>query len=203
MLALLNDNLEIKLRFLEKEDNPKVRKWLRDPYILELTFVIPGPERRATLPFDEKMMDQYIEVLLSDRTRKTFAIEVNNTHVGNIGLKEIDFETKKAELFIEIGEADYRGRGIGKASMAILMDHVFGQMGIEEMRLEVLEFNQAAIRVYQQLGFETSYRSGWHYDENGRYWQVWLMKLPKERWMFRRGQLQIPANLVPKSLIEP
>src|SRR3989338_1291681 len=112
MLALLNDNLEIKLRFLEQEDNPKVRKWLRDPYILDLTFVIPGPEKRATLPFDEKMMDQYIDVLLSDRTRKTFAIEVDGNHVGNIGLKEIKYETKKAELFIEIGESDYRGLGV-------------------------------------------------------------------------------------------
>ncbi|MEI6805340.1 MAG: GNAT family protein [Myxococcaceae bacterium] len=200
MFALLNNSLEIKLRFLEKEDNPKVKKWLRDPYILELTFVIPGPERRASLPFDEKMMEQYIDVLLSDKSRKTFAIEVDGNHVGNLGLKEIDFQTKKAELFIEIGEAKYRGIGIGKASMAILMDHVFFQMGLEEMVLEVLEFNQAALRVYQQLGFQTSHRSGWHYDENGRYWQVWLMRLPKARWMSQRDQLVLPSNLVTQAL---
>ncbi len=201
MFALLNDNLEIKLRFLERQDNPRVRKWLQDPYILDLTFVIPGPEKRATLPFDEKMMDQYIDVLLSDRSRKTFAIEVDGNHVGNVGLKEINFETKKAELFIEIGESDYRGLGVGKAAMAILMDYVFTQMGLDEMVLEVLEFNQAALRVYQQLGFELSHRSGWHYDQDGRYWQVWLMRLPKARWTFCRQQLNLPGNLVTKPLL--
>lgn len=201
MFALLNDDFEIKLRFLNRQDNQKVKKWLRDPYILELTFVIPGPERRASLPFDEKMMDQYIDVLLSDRSRKTFAIEVDGSHVGNVGLKEINLETKKAELFIEIGESDYRGIGVGKAAMAILMDYVFLQMGLEEMVLEVLEFNQAALRVYQHLGFEISHRSGWHYDPNGRYWQVWLMRLPKERWMFVRDELVLPSNLVPRQLI--
>src|SRR3989338_10772979 len=196
MLAKLEDNLQVKLRFLEKQDKLKVRKWLRDPYIVDLTFVIPGPEKRASLPFNEEMMDQYIEVLMSDRTRKTFAIDVGEHHIGNIGLKEINFENKKAELFIEIGESEYRGLGIGKAAMAILMDYVFGEMGLEEMILEVLEFNQAALRVYRQLCFETSHRSGWHYDAQGRYWQVWLMRLPQERWRFRRGQLILPGNLV-------
>lgn len=201
MFALLNNNLEIKLRFLEKQDNPKVRKWLQDPYILELTFVIPGPERRSALPFDEKMMDQYIDVLLSDRSRKTFAIEADGNHIGNIGLKEINYEAKKAELFIEIGESDYRGVGIGKAAMAILMDYVFLHMNMEEMCLEVLEFNQVALRVYQQLGFEISHRSGWHYDQNGRYWQVWLMRLSKAQWVYHRQTLILADNLMVRPLL--
>lgn len=201
MLAKLEDNLEIKLRFLEKQDNAKVRKWLQDPYLVELTFVVPGPEKRESLPFNQEMMDQYIELLVSDRTRKTFAIEVDDHHIGNIGLKEMDFEKKKAELFIEIGEPEYRGVGVGKAAMAILMDYVFNQMGFDEMILEVLEFNQAALRVYRQLGFETSHRSGWHYDTRGHYWQVWLMRLPKERWKFTRAQLVLPAHLTVKPLL--
>ena len=201
MLAKLEDNLEIKLRFLEKQDNLRVRKWLQDPYIVDLTFVIPGPEKRTSLPFNEEMMNQYIDVLMTDRTRKTFAIDVGEYHVGNIGLKEINLEHKKAELFIEIGESEYRGLGIGKAAMAILMDYVFAQMGLEEMILEVLEFNQAALRVYRQLGFETSHRSGWHYDSRGQYWQVWLMRLPKDRWRFTRGQLILPGNLVARPLL--
>lgn len=201
MIAELNNILEINLRFLEKEDHARVKKWLEDPYVLELTFVIPGPEKRSTLPFNDKMMEQYIQALLSDKTRKTFAIEVSGEHVGNVGLKEIDLAAKKAELFIEIGESDYRGIGVGKAAMAILMDHAFHNMGLEEICLEVLEFNNTALRLYKQLGFQTSHRSGWHYDTEGRYWQVWWMRLPKERWVSAREQVLISGNLFPKPLL--
>jgi RimJ/RimL family protein N-acetyltransferase len=201
MLAeLVNNSLEINLRFLDRSDNERVRKWLLDPYVLDLTFVIPGPERRATLPFDDKTMVQYIEALLSDKTRKTFAIEASGVHIGNIGLKEINHEARKAELFIEIGEEEYRGMGVGKAAMTILLDHVFFNMGFEEICLEVLEFNRAALNLYLQLGFQTLHRSGWHYDQNGRYWQVWWMRLPKERWFITREQLLFPANLAIRSL---
>lgn len=201
MLFFFGNNLEIKLRFLDRKDDFLVRKWLSDPYILELTFVIPGPDKRKSLPFDEKMMAQYLDVLLSDRSRKTFAIEAGGNHVGNIGLKEINTEKKKAELFIEIGESDYRGMGVGKAAMAILMDYFFLQMGFNEMILEVLEFNQAALRVYQQIGFQMSHRSGWHYDAQGRYWQVWLMRLNKDQWASSRKKLPLPSNLKLKPLL--
>jgi RimJ/RimL family protein N-acetyltransferase len=200
MLAELPNNLEINLRFLDRSDNERVRKWLLDPYVLELTFVIPGPERRASLPFDDKTMNQYIEALLSDKTRKTFAIEAEGLHVGNVGLKEIDHEQGKAELFIEIGEKEYRGRGVGKAAMTILLDYVFFNMGLSEVCLEVLEFNGPALKLYKELGFQTSHRSGWHYDQNGRYWQVWWMRLPRERWFITRGQLMFPANMTIRTL---
>ncbi|MES2504356.1 MAG: GNAT family N-acetyltransferase [Myxococcota bacterium] len=201
MLAKLTNNLEINLRFLEKKDDQKVQKWLQDPYVLNLTFVISGPERRAILPFDQKMMDQYIHALLVDKTRKTFAIEVDREHVGNVGLKEINLETKRAELFIEIGEEKYRGLGVGKAAMAILLDHAAYALGLVEICLEVLEFNHVALKLYQQLGFEISHRSGWHYDAEGRYWQVWWMKLPAERWSKTRENLLFPDNLQLNPLI--
>ena len=200
MLAELPNNLEINLRFLDRSDNERVRKWLLDPYVLDLTFVIPGPERRASLPFDDRTMQQYIEALLSDKTRKTFAIEAGGVHVGNVGLKEINMESMKAELFIEIGEGEYRGLGIGKAAMTILMDHVFFNMGFQELALEVLEFNGNALNLYKRLGFQTTHRSGWHYDQKGVYWQVWWMRLPRERWFITREQLMFPANMTIRSL---
>ncbi|MBH1988579.1 MAG: GNAT family N-acetyltransferase [Myxococcaceae bacterium] len=190
-----NNNLEICLRSLVRNDDFRVRKWLSDPYIVEMTFVIPGPEQRKLLPFDVRTMDQYIEILLSDRHRKTYAIEASGQHIGNIGLKEIDVERKKAELFIEIGEAKFRSKGIGKAAMMILMDYFFHQMGYQEMILEVLEFNKAALRVYEQIGFRLSHRSSWHCDAQGRYWQVWLMRLGRERWIRQRDLISVASNL--------
>ncbi|MBL4818692.1 MAG: GNAT family N-acetyltransferase [Deltaproteobacteria bacterium] len=195
MVANLANSLEINLRFLNPNDSPKVREWLLDPYVLDMTFVIPGPERQNLLPFDDKVMAQYINALLDDKSRRTFAIEANGEHVGNVGLKEINLEGHRAELFIEIGESEYRGRGVGKAAMILLLDYVFDKMALDELCLEVLEFNEPALRLYKMLGFETKHRSGWHYDKHGRYWQVWWMCLPKAHWFDVREGYLLPENL--------
>src|SRR3989338_453892 len=143
MLAKLIHTLEVRLRFLCRQDEARGRKWLNDPYIVDLTFVVPGPDKQASMPFSDEMMRQYLDVLITDQSRKSFAIMAGQEHIGTIGLKEIDYGHKKAEMFIEIGESKYRGLGVGKAAMAILMDYVFFKLGLQEMILEVLEFNQA------------------------------------------------------------
>lgn len=183
-------------------DQEALRKWLSDPYVLHLTFVVQGPGCVPSLPFSASASDQYLSVLITDKSRMTYAIEANGVHVGNIGLKEYDREKQTSEFFIEIGESEYRGLGIGKAAMAILMDYAFYTLDLREVRLEVLEFNDVAIHIYQQLGFMRTHRSGWHYDSHGQYWQVWGMNLAKERWEFIRRQLHISDALVVTPLAE-
>lgn len=190
------NELEVKLRLLAYSDRVAIRKWLSDPYIIHLTFVVPGPSCMPSTPFSAAAADQYLNTLISESSRVTFAIEVNGNHIGNIGLKEYYPDRQTSEFFVEIGEAEYRGKGVGKAAIAILLDYAFFTLNLQEMRLEVLEFNDVAIRVYQQLGFEKTHRSGWHYDVNGQYWQVWGMKLTREHWFSRRSQLALPGHLV-------
>ena len=192
--------LGVSLRLLAYSDRNAIRKWLADPYIIHLTFVVPGPDCVPLFPLSAAASDQYVNTLISDSSRLTFAIEVNGIHIGNIGLKEYYPHKQTSEFFIEIGEAEYRGKGVGKAAIAILLDYAFFTLGIQEMRLEVLEFNDVAIRVYRRLGFEITHRSGWHYDVHGQYWQVWAMNLAKERWLLSRRQLALPSHLVVKSL---
>ncbi len=190
----------VSLRRLTLMDRDCVQKWLSDPYILRLTFVVPGPGSMPALPFSKSSMEQYLNLLVQDPIRLTYAIEVDGEHVGNIGLKEINQTAGTSEYFIEIGEQKYRGIGVGTAASAILLDYGLLSMGLREVRLEVLEFNDAAIRVYQRLGFERTHRTGWHYDDNGQYWQVWGMRLTRERWLLTRKQLDLPEGLILSSL---
>jgi RimJ/RimL family protein N-acetyltransferase len=190
------EELHVRLRLLKSTDREIVKKWLSDPYILKLTFVVSGPDQNPSLPFSNASMEHYLDVLITDKNRMTLAILVNDHHVGNIGLKEYSKDRKTSELFIEIGEGEYRGVGVGKAAIAILLDYAFFTLQLEEMKLEVLEFNDIAIRVYDQLGFLRTHQSGRHYDENRRYWQVWGMNIRKEQWRLRRRQLFLADNLI-------
>jgi len=174
---------------------------MSDPYIVQLTFVVPGPGNLGATPFSAAAADQYLNVLISEPTRTTFAIEANGIHVGNIGLKEYNPSQGTTEIFIEVGESDFRGKGVGKAAISILMDYAFFSLGLSEVRLEVLEFNNIAIRTYRSLGFERTHRAGWHYDPQGQYWQVWGMCLTRDAWKLRRKSDLLPAHVRVVSLV--
>lgn len=192
--------LEVSLRPLGYGDREAVQRWLSDPYIIQLTFVVTGPGNSPSVPFSAAASDNYLNMLISDQSRVTFAIEVNGEHVGNVGLKEYSSGKSYSEFFVEIGEAQYRGRGVGKAAIAALMDYALEVLGLSEVRLEVLEFNAVAIHVYEQLGFIKTHRTGWHYDRKGQYWQVWGMTLTKECWTLCKKQLLLPANVMIKAI---
>ncbi len=193
--------LEVGLRPLGYGDREAVQRWLSDPYITQLTFVVTGPDSSPSIPFSAAASDNYLNMLISDQSRRTFAIEVNDRHVGNVGLKEYGTGNAYSEFFVEIGEAEYRGKGVGKAAIAALMDHALEVLGLSEVRLEVLEFNSVAIHVYEQLGFIKTHRTGWHYDRKGQYWQVWGMTLSKERWALAKNQPLLPANVMIKPIL--
>jgi RimJ/RimL family protein N-acetyltransferase len=80
--------------------------------------------------------------------------------------------------------------------MIILLEYAFKTLMLDEIRLEVLEFNLPAIRVYQKLGFVRTHRSGWHYDaEGGQYWQVWSMCLTSDRFSALQKRLTLGAEI--------
>jgi RimJ/RimL family protein N-acetyltransferase len=71
-----------------------------------------------------------------------------------MGLSNIDKDKQTAEVFILIGEDDYRGKGIGKIAMKYLIQFAFTQLKLKELRLEVDKYNLPAINLYRSLGFK-------------------------------------------------
>jgi RimJ/RimL family protein N-acetyltransferase len=171
------------LRPLTFDDLDAVHRWLSDPEILSLTFVVPGPQYKPLLPFSHNASKQYLNILIHDKRRFSFAIVFNGSHVGNVGIKDYQSDKNSAECFIEIGESSCRGIGVGTEAMKLLLNFGMKKLLLKAVRLEVLEFNAPAIRLYKRLGFEDTHRTGWHYDNQGRYWQVLGMSLSSERWL--------------------
>jgi RimJ/RimL family protein N-acetyltransferase len=162
-------------------DAPRVRKWMADPAVIKFTVVVPGPEYGPLLPYAPDEADQYLETLVRDPARRSFAIELEGVHVGNVGLKDYAKGKSEAECFIELGEKSARGKGVGRVAMEQLLDMAFGALGLERVRLGVFEFNRPAVRLYLGLGFVDDGRYGWHFAE-GRFWDVNAMVLERSRW---------------------
>lgn len=172
----------VTLRLLTMADAPRVRRWMADPTVIRFTVVVPGPEYGPLLPYSPEEADQYLETLVLDPARRSFAIELNGVHVGNVGLKDWSEGKIEAECFIELGEKSARGRGVGRQAMTLLLEHAFGKLRLERIRLGVFEFNRPAIKLYRSLGFVDVGRYGWHFAE-GRFWDVNAMLLDRARWL--------------------
>ncbi|MCC7072933.1 MAG: GNAT family N-acetyltransferase [Deltaproteobacteria bacterium] len=172
----------VRLRPLALSDAPRVRRWMADAGLIRFTVVVPGPEHGPLAPYTTAEADQYLDTLVNDRSRRSFAIELHGTHVGNIGIKEWQPGAASAECFIEIGEADARGHGVGASALRQLLVIAFTELGLDEVRLGVFAFNAQAIALYRKLGFVDRGRYGWHWAD-GRYHEINAMSL--ERWRFR------------------
>ena len=177
----------VGLRPLRMSDAVRVRKWMADLAVIRFTVVVPGPEYGPLSPYSAEEADQYLETLVRDPSRRSYAIEVQEPsattreHVGNVGLKDYAPGRSEAECFIELGEKSARGHGVGNRAMRMLLDVAFEDLALQTVRLGVFEFNEPAISLYRKLGFVDDGRYGWHYAE-GRFWDVNAMCLDRKTW---------------------
>ena len=71
--------------------------------------------------------------------------------VGIISLKDIDLVNKKANLGYWIGD-QYWGNGIASESVALVINHAFSVLGLEEVYANVYSENKASMRVLEKNG---------------------------------------------------
>jgi len=179
-------NAGVTIRPLQRSDSERIRVWMSNPELVRFTVLVPGPEYAVGGLISQESTERYIDQLLHDPRRLSFAIVHQGAHVGNVGLKDYEPGRKDAECFIEIGDPRLRGKGVGRQAMALLMDHCFERLGLNVIRLGVFDFNHSAIRLYQGLGFRRSGRYGWHWS-SGRYHEVLGMFIDGDTWRLRRG----------------
>lgn len=155
------------LRPLASGDLRRCVKWFSDPQVVRFL----GRSTPVTLAEEERWFREYRR--RSDE--QIFAIEVERQHVGNLGLHKVDRVHRKAELGIVIGEAAYWSRGYGSDAVRTALRYGFGELGLNKISLDVIEYNERGIRSYEKVGFQ---REGVHREEifkDGRFFNVLRM----------------------------
>lgn len=141
---------KVFLSRIEKSDMQYVYEWFNDIEFLKYyDYMPPLPQKKEEV---DKTFNDYEKNKESD----VFAIRLidNNQIIGIAGFDDIIKENKVATLFIGIGNQDVRGKGYGKEALYILLEYGFNKLDFYRIQLNVLEFNTAAISLYEKAGFK-------------------------------------------------
>ena len=71
--------------------------------------------------------------------------------VGTVGLFDISYAHSCAELGIAIG--DRRGQGLGTEATRLVLEWAFRTLGMRNILLGALAWNEGALRAYEKAGF--------------------------------------------------
>ncbi len=73
--------------------------------------------------------------------------------IGHTNLRDLDGVRRTAEFGITIGVRDLWGKGYGTEATLIALDFGFTILGLHNVMLDTLSYNERAIRTYTRAGF--------------------------------------------------
>lgn len=142
-----HDVTPIRIRKHLEKDIPYRIKWLNNPKVNR--FVGDEIGKGTNLTKEKAWFVNYKK----SENKKFFTICDNSKPIGFMGLSNINKVNKNADVFIAIGEDDYRGKGIGKIAMEWIINYGFKKLKLHKISLGVIKDNTPAIKLYQSLGF--------------------------------------------------
>jgi RimJ/RimL family protein N-acetyltransferase len=137
----------VRLRAIRNADSEALFRWVNDPGLARFS----APYR----PIHEPAHEAWLHSLADDPSMAAFAIEERDTGklVGLVQLVDIHPVHRNAEMRIRIGEPGARGRGLGGATLRLLLDHAWRDLGLHRVYAYVFADNPRAVASYAQVGF--------------------------------------------------
>jgi ribosomal-protein-alanine N-acetyltransferase len=177
--AMMNPFLigeKVYLRPVERADAPLFIQWLNNPDV-QLTTLRARP---LNLQDEEEYVDR-MRVSLTDVALLIVA-QADDRPVGGTGLLQIDWRSRHACFGITIGDAADWGKGYGTEATRLIVDHAFATMNLNRVWLQVIEYNERGLRIYEKIGFKKEGLLRQEHYRKGRYWNTWLMAMLREDW---------------------
>lgn len=131
----------------------------------------------APAPLTRKRFDARLAALDDDDASEklvSFVVDVDGRAVGGASLFGFDSFAHHAEAGISLVR-DARGRGIGTAAIAQLVEFGFVRCNLRRIHLQAIASNAGAIRAYEKAGFVVEGRRREHAWVRGGYEDIVLM----------------------------
>jgi RimJ/RimL family protein N-acetyltransferase len=135
---------------MRAEDVPTIAQWNQD---LEFTALLATPGEAHTLEMRQESYKQNSRI--KPDSAEFSVIELGTGRlVGFGGLFDIT-RALVATMFVGIGETTSRRKGFGSEASRPICEYGFFFRNLHTIKVEVHEYNGAARRVYEHLGFKT------------------------------------------------
>jgi RimJ/RimL family protein N-acetyltransferase len=166
---------KVILRPIKMSDAPRFVKWLNDREVYQY---LQAHDRRLTLKKELKWIKQN----LKDLAKKNFAIEtLEHQHIGSVSL-DVNKENNRAIFGIFIGDRNYWNRGCGTDAARTIINYGFSTLKLHRVELDVMIYNERAIKVYKRLGFKLEGRLRDRNRYLGKFYDVLRMSILEREW---------------------
>ena len=140
-------------------------------------------------PIAERQHQDWFDGLSRRTDLAIFGIRLRdgNRLIGSCQLHNISSVHRSAELQIRLGDVGARGKGHGTEAVELLLRFAFHDLNLQRVYLHVFAGNDAARRLYENVGFvkEGVLRRSAHID--GQYVDVVMMGLLRDEWQAARS----------------
>ncbi|MDQ0493016.1 GNAT family N-acetyltransferase [Paenibacillus brasilensis] len=137
----------IKLAAVREEDAEVMFKWGEDAEYLR------NVDTDLALPYTLKQMEaegapSSNEVYFRLRTL------ADDVLIGFVAIHGIEWNNRTGQLAVGIGNTEYRGKGYGTEAVRLILRYAFYELNLNRVGLDVIEYNDQAIRTYEKAGFQ-------------------------------------------------
>lgn len=156
------------IRAAELEDGRLISVWLNDREVNSYLDII--------YPVSKRDADSFLLEGDNDSSKRLFIIDNEDRKpIGIIILSNIKWEYRNCEIGIVIYDKNFRNKGYGRDALKTTIQFVFEEMNMHLLYLKAAEDNNAALKLYDELGFEREGLLRDRYYKSGKYGNIIVM----------------------------
>ena len=159
----------IKLTGVRDGDREIMNRWNEDSeYARNLEYDIAYPG--AVLSFPEPVFEFVIRLIETD------------TPIGFTAIHSLEWGSSVGRLSIGIG-GEHRSSGYGNEALALILRYAFYELNLHRVSLEVIAYNERAVRLYERFGFREEGRAREQVYRDGKRYDLIMMGILRREWL--------------------
>lgn len=103
--------------------------------------------------YEEDTVNRYFDSR-QDPARVLFAIMKDGRPIGELQLKQIDWENRECTLSIHMQNDTVKGRGYGTCAEQLALQYAFDTLGMAAVNADTIEQNTRSQHVLEKVGFQ-------------------------------------------------